>query len=172
MRQTVVMYVIASMTLFGVLLCGVSEGKALTDRNINVILENAVFADLDGNERTLEEFRGKTVLIDIWETWCTPCLQSMPTFQRLMEDYPEDFIVLAVSPGHMDSPEQVRNFVNANDYDFEFVFGQQFTRDMQVSSIPYKIYVGPDGKYITSVIGSYGPQLDYEKTQEIIEDNK
>lgn len=146
-----------------------STGNGVANpEDVNAILSSAVFTDLDGQELTLDQFEGKVVLIDIWETWCTPCLRSMPTLQKLMDDYPEQFVVLAVSPGHMDTPKQVREFVDNHDYTFEFVFGEQLARDLNVHSIPFKVFVDPEGNHIESVLGSRGPEQDYEKAREII----
>lgn len=135
----------------------------------NEVLRQAVLRTLEGEDITLDQFKGKTVLIDFWETWCTPCLRSMPTYQKLLEEYPDDFVVLAVSPGYMDSPEQVRQFADSNDYDFVFLFGEALAQSFQIQSIPFKVYVSPEGAYVTSIMGSRGPQEDYNKAREIIE---
>jgi len=54
--------------------------------------------DLEGRQRSLDEFVGKWVLVNFWASWCTPCLQEMPGIQRLakqMADKP--FAVIAVN---------------------------------------------------------------------------
>ncbi|MEX0778974.1 MAG: TlpA disulfide reductase family protein [Balneolales bacterium] len=147
------------------------EVLEISDEKAEVI-ENAVFTDLEGNELTISDFAGKTVLIDVWETWCAPCIASMPTLHQLAEDYPDDFVVVALSPKIMDSPEQVEEFEADHDYNFTYVYGRQFAIDFEVQSIPHKIYVGPDGKYLTTIEGSHGPEQDYENTKEIIEANR
>ena len=172
MRRSVVTILVLLVIAAGAVIAVSTQSgsdKANTS-DIDRILRDAVLTDFAGNEYTLQDFEGKTVLVDIWETWCTPCLQSFPTLQQLMEDYPDDFVVLAVSPGYMDSPDQVREFVENHDYDFEFLFGEELTRELGVQSIPYKVYVSPNGEHVASITGTQGPEEDYEKTREIIEE--
>ena len=63
---------------------------------------------LDDTPRSLEDYEGKVILLNIWATWCPPCQQEMPSMQRLREAIPdEDFVILAVSidapPGEEDA---------------------------------------------------------------------
>ncbi|MEX2639341.1 MAG: TlpA disulfide reductase family protein [Balneolales bacterium] len=140
--------------------------------NKEEVIDNAVFTDLDGTELTVSDFEGKIVLVDVWETWCAPCIASMPTLHDLAENYSADFMVVALSPNIMDSPEQVEEFVDNHDYNFTYVYGRQFAADMEVQSIPHKIFIGPDGKYLTTIVGSHGPEEDYIKIKDIIEANR
>jgi thiol-disulfide isomerase/thioredoxin len=135
-------------------------------------IENAVFTDWDGNEVQLSDFRGKTVLIDFWETWCGPCLNAMPALDKLMNDYPEDFVVIAVSPGWSDSEEVVRRFIDEHDYSFVYVHDQELATALEIRGIPYKVYVDPQGKYIKNETGSRGPDREYEMISQIIEENR
>jgi thiol-disulfide isomerase/thioredoxin len=43
--------------------------------------------DLNGNEISSKDLRGKVVLIDIWATWCQPCRKEMPGYQKLLDRY-------------------------------------------------------------------------------------
>jgi len=171
MRRIVSVIVLAVVLLAGFRFATSAGNGSADPAEKNEILANAVMTGLDGEEVTLSDFAGKTVLIDIWETWCTPCLRSFPTLQKLMEDFPDDFVVLAVSPGYMDSPEQVKEFVENHDYDFTFVFGEKLAQDLNVQSIPFKVYVDPEGQYVESIMGTRGPERDYEKAREIIQRN-
>lgn len=133
------------------------------------IIEAAVFTDWDGNEVALSDFRGKTVLIDFWETWCGPCLNAMPALERLMQDYPDDFVVLAVSPGWSDSEETVLRFIEEHDYSFQFVHDSELADALEIRGIPYKVYIDPQGNYIKNETGSRGPDREYEMISEVIE---
>ncbi len=56
------------------------------------------FNDAAGRELTLEDFKGRTVLLNIWATWCVPCREEMPTLDRLQARLGgSDFHVLALS---------------------------------------------------------------------------
>jgi thiol-disulfide isomerase/thioredoxin len=53
--------------------------------------------DLAGNTVELADFRGKLVLVNLWATWCAPCLREMPSLERLQSQLGDRIIVLAVS---------------------------------------------------------------------------
>lgn len=61
-------------------------------------LPDIAFADGDNRARTLADFRGKSVLLNMWATWCAPCRKEMPTLDRLqMKLGGSDFEVVALS---------------------------------------------------------------------------
>jgi len=53
--------------------------------------------DSDGHTLELSELRGKLVLVNLWATWCEPCLREMPSLERLQSRLGERIAVLAVS---------------------------------------------------------------------------
>jgi thiol-disulfide isomerase/thioredoxin len=56
------------------------------------------FFDADGNERTLHEFGDKVVLLNLWATWCAPCIKELPSLDRLQAQLGGDrFQVVAIS---------------------------------------------------------------------------
>ena len=56
------------------------------------------FENADGQPRSLADFRGKVVLLNIWATWCVPCRKEMPTLDRLQAKLGgADFEVVALS---------------------------------------------------------------------------
>lgn len=142
----------------------VSEAKAME------VIENATFTDLEGNEVNLDQFEGKVVLIDFWETWCGPCLQVFPAMDQLREEYPDKFAVLAVTVGLSDTIEDAKNFVAENDYDFHFLMDSENVFDaVGGQGIPFKILIDPDGDLIEIEMGSRGTQGDYNKAKSLIQ---
>ena len=65
---------------------------------------------LDGRPVTLEQLRGKVVLVNFWATWCPYCRHEMPDMERFYRDYRErGFEILALSQD--DAPDPVRQFM-------------------------------------------------------------
>ena len=60
-------------------------------------VSRVAFRDADGHRRTLAEFKGKVVLVDVWATWCPPCRQSLPEVAALQRAGGESYAVLPIS---------------------------------------------------------------------------
>ena len=59
------------------------ELAAVVVRERPAPLPNLGFTDAEGRARSLEQFRGKTVLLNLWAVWCAPCREEMPALDRL-----------------------------------------------------------------------------------------
>ena len=71
---------------------GGSEGAS---KGTNV--SRVAFLDAEGNHRTLAEFRGRVVLVDVWATWCPPCRRSLPEVSELQKAGGDRYVVLPIS---------------------------------------------------------------------------
>lgn len=73
--------------------------------------------DLEGEARSLAEYRGTVVLVNLWATWCGPCKEEMPALQAFHDKYKsEGFTVIAINDG--DPTADVLQFVK----DFNLTF--------------------------------------------------
>jgi peroxiredoxin len=102
--------------------------------------------DLRGNEVRLSEFRGRTVLLTFWATWCGPCRLEMPAFEdRYQELKGDNFIVLGVN---YDEPvEDVRIFRDELGLSFPLLLdpGGSVQRLYRIRGYPSSIFVDPQG---------------------------
>ena len=55
------------------------------------------FTARDGAQRQLAEFKGKLVLVNLWATWCAPCVEEMPSLDRLQTQLGDKLTILAIS---------------------------------------------------------------------------
>jgi thiol-disulfide isomerase/thioredoxin len=137
------------------------------------IIEQATFTSLEGDTVSVSDFKGKVVMIDLWETWCKPCLASFPTLEKLQKEYSDNFVVLAVTPGFTDTVKDARAFAQENDYDFTYLMdSKSLHREIGVQGIPYKLFIDAEGSFIKKSRGTSGPEADYKKIKEIIEKHK
>jgi cytochrome c biogenesis protein CcmG/thiol:disulfide interchange protein DsbE len=73
--------------------------------------------DMNGGAVSLEMYRGKVVLVNLWATWCPPCKAEMPTLQSFYEEYKDTgFVVIAIDNG--EAVDLVKPFVS--EYDLTF----------------------------------------------------
>jgi thiol-disulfide isomerase/thioredoxin len=78
------------------------------------------FRTLDGRPVSLADYKGKVVVVNLWGTWCLPCVAEMRTFERMYEHYRNDPAVAFVMIASEDSPAQVRAFAARYRLDMPF----------------------------------------------------
>ena len=87
------------------------EVAALTMATTPLKLPDLAFEDADGKPKKLSDWRGRTVLVNLWATWCVPCRKEMPALDSLQTKLGgPDFEVVAVNIDTRD-PEKPRNFL-------------------------------------------------------------
>ncbi len=134
----------------------------LDDRSVQVDEPAPDFrlTDLDGNVVLLSDFRGKTVVLNFWASWCPPCREEMPEFQALWDERgtggSDDLVVLAVNFLRDDSVGAATNFIEANDFTFPVLFdttrGDVATR-YGVRGLPATFFIDRNGIVRTTALG-------------------
>ncbi len=145
-----------------------SDASTPENARLTTIVQDASITDLEGNLVNLDDYKGKIVMLDFWETWCTPCIRSFPGMAKAMMEHPDDFVILAISPGFMDSEDDMRTFIDENPYPFIWATGVDLATDLGIEGIPYKVFLDRDGNVHSVEMGSRGPERDYEKLVELI----
>jgi thiol-disulfide isomerase/thioredoxin len=75
-------------------------------------LTDFAFTDFDGKARKLSDFRGKYLLIDVWGSWCKPCVEDLPKLKAAYDRFKgEDFEILGVDYEHGATLDQVRKLL-------------------------------------------------------------
>ncbi len=84
-------------------------------------LPNFTATDLDGDPISLQDYRGKVVLLDFWAVWCSPCIAEMPNIKRVYNRYKDEgFDIIGIS---LDTDEKrLRNYLKENDIPWRQVF--------------------------------------------------
>jgi thiol-disulfide isomerase/thioredoxin len=77
------------------------------------------FKDINGKEVKLSDYAGRIVVLDLWATWCVPCIASFPAMQLMVEKHPEvAFLFIAVEEKGPNPLARVRSFMEKRKYRF------------------------------------------------------
>ena len=117
---------------------------------------NFTLKNLDGKEISLNQFRGKHVLINFWATWCGPCKIEMPSLEALYERFKDkNFVLLAIS-NDMFGANIVKPFVKAHNINFPVLLDQRLkvSNAFGVVSLPTTFMIDPQGKIIGALFGA------------------
>ena len=132
--------------------------------------------DQYGKEHKLSEYRGKTVFLNFWATWCPPCRGEMPHIEDLYKEYNKnqgEVVILGVaSPnlGNEGSEEDIKEFLNQNKYNFPVVMDKDGALAYQygISAFPTTFIIDKYGYVIQYVPGA----MDKETMKSLIEGAK
>lgn len=113
--------------------------------------EVAADFELPGRQGTvkLSDYRGKTVYLDFWASWCGPCKQSFPWMNDMQARY--GAMGLRIVGINVDQrPEDARAFLKSTPANFDLVFDQigKTPKIYAIKSMPTSVLIGPDGKVL------------------------
>lgn len=114
------------------------------------------FLDADGNERSLEDFQGRVVVLNLWATWCAPCRKEMPSLDRLQASLGSDefeVVALAVDRGDL---SKVLNFYDEIGIENLAIYHDSSAkagRTLRAPGLPTTLIIDREGKEVGRVLG-------------------
>jgi len=129
-----------------------SRGVALGQRAPDFTLET-----LDGTPVTLSRLHGKVVFVNFWASWCHPCQEEMPGFEKFYTKHKSDqWALLAVNVEEKSARENVASFVKDRGYTFPVLLDPdgKVANEYSVTGIPVTFVVAPEGKVVHVLEGS------------------
>lgn len=122
----------------------------------------ATFTTLDGHSMSLDQLRGKVVLVNFWATSCPGCIKEMPDMIETYRQYKDKgFEIVAVAMSY-DPPNYVANFVRTRQLPFPValdVKGEHARAFGDVQLTPTSFLIGKDGSILDQKLGA----LDFDK---------
>jgi thiol-disulfide isomerase/thioredoxin len=113
--------------------------------------------DADGKPQALSQWQGKTLIINFWATWCTPCVEEMPELEALSKEHAGHGVqVLGIG---IDSPSNIATFRQKVKVSYPLfaagMSGTDLARDFgnKTGGLPFTVLVGADGQVKKTYLG-------------------
>ena len=102
--------------------------------------------DLEGNQVALSDFRGKTVFLNFWATWCPPCRAEMPEIEAVYQQYKGKGVVV-IGVDILESESVVHQYVQQGGYSWTFVLDTtgEVAANYQIAAIPTSFFIDREG---------------------------
>jgi thiol-disulfide isomerase/thioredoxin len=115
----------------------------------------------NGTKKSLNDFKGKTVLINFWATWCGPCKKEMPDLSNIYEELKDkNFQMIGMNVFQQASAPKVEDYLKANpvsyinvDCNDELVQAFANASGNDMSAVPVTFILDKEGKIVETVVG-------------------
>ncbi|MFT4645109.1 MAG: thiol-disulfide isomerase/thioredoxin [Planctomycetota bacterium] len=139
----------------------ISENKRETLQSYSWKLKDA-----NGNALDFNSLKGKVVLVNMFATWCPPCVAEMPSLEKLYKDYGDKIVFLIVAH---DTPQKVDPFILKNAFTMPIFYEEtRALKEFKTSSIPATFLINQKGEIVISKKGA--ANWNSLKTRKIIDD--
>lgn len=126
-----------------------SKLAAFVHRNPALDLAEISFVDASGAPKSLADFKGRAVLLNLWATWCAPCREEMPSLDRLQKQLGSDtfeVVALAVDRGGTEAAGKFLKGINVKTLKLYADPTTKSATALRVLGMPTTILINKDGK--------------------------
>lgn len=149
-NQAMVVPVLASLLAFGTLTgCESTRGLAPGE-----VVPDFILRTPSSEVRKLSNYKGRPVLLNLWATWCPPCIAEMPVLNRIAEDYRDRGLVVVSIAGDEDTTA-VSRFIAKNPLKFEVLLDPDGSVGTQyeITGYPETFLIDREGRLRDKIIG-------------------
>lgn len=136
------------------------EVEMTTEVVVGEVAPNFILENLEGDRVSLQDYRGKIVLVNFWATWCKYCDEEMPDLEKF-DNENEDLVILAVDV--KESRKKVENYINKGEYTFEVLLDEtgKVASTYLVNAFPTTYFIDENGILLGAVPGKMTyPQMN------------
>jgi thiol-disulfide isomerase/thioredoxin len=137
--------------------------KSLPTRMIDEPAPSFTLQDMEGRTVSLDDYKGKVVVVDFWATWCGPCKASFPAMQQVVNKYKSDadvqFLFIHTWEKGSNAMEAVREYLEETKYPFHVAMDWKVgsynpvVKSFNVTGIPTKFIIDKNGHIRFRIMG-------------------
>lgn len=130
------------------------------------------YENIEGKLISLSDFKGKYIYIDVWATWCAPCVKQIPYLKKLEEHFKnKDIVFISISVDKKKMKKNWKNYVQKKQLGgvqlfADNSFDSDFMNAYDVSSIPRFILIDIEG----NIIDAKAPRPSFQKTKNLLDE--
>lgn len=107
---------------------------------------------IDGNQLNLSQSKNKVIVLNVWATWCPPCIAEMPSLQELYDEFKEEVDFYFVT---YEDPEPVRRFLEKREYTIPVYFPRaRAPEELESASLPTTFLIDQNGAILIRKVGA------------------
>lgn len=114
------------------------------------IMAKVKLTDLEGQPINLDQFKGKTIFLNFWATWCKPCIQEMPSIDSAQKLISEKGVVFLLASD--ETPDQIREFKAYYQFNLNFVRLTN-VEELSMDGLPTTYIYNPKGEKVFAETG-------------------
>ena len=111
----------------------------------------------EGGTTTFDRFEGRFVVLNLWATWCGPCIRELPSLARLddaLADKRAQVVLISQDRGGFKQTDRFLKKLGVNIADSFVDERLKFSRAIGISSLPTTIFIGPEGLEVGRLVGT------------------
>jgi thiol-disulfide isomerase/thioredoxin len=130
-----------------------------------------VLKNLKGKTVSIEDFKGKVVLLNFWATWCPPCRAEIPELIKWQKEYQNQGLQIIGITYPPTNRIKVRNFVRKNQINYPILFGWEKTKELFDSgkTLPLTVVIDKEGNIKAVIEGVIFADEFNEKVKPLLE---
>jgi thiol-disulfide isomerase/thioredoxin len=126
-----------------------TEAVSVSNKEFNAYKYDFPLKTIEGKEVNVKSLKGKVVFMNLWASWCPPCIAEMPGIQKLYDKIDKSkvaFVMLSLD----EDQQKGKRFIERKKFTFPVYFPSNgLPEDFYSSAIPTTFILGPDGTIIT-----------------------
>lgn len=153
-RRANIRKALGTAVMAGLVTWGFTTGTIALINQQTSSLPEVALTDLSEQPASLEDIaQGKPMVINLWATWCPPCIREMPVLEQAQQRYPQ---INFVFPNQGEHPETIQNFLNEHELNMANVLSDRagnFGRVVGSHGLPTTLFYNAEGQLVDSHMG-------------------